>query len=87
MDLIGHTSTETCALYNYIRDNFLDLDDFVFGGDEELSTKCEFGLICHLVKEDTSADNTFCKDSSDEDDVPICMLRKRWLKGDFVLPL
>lgn len=87
IDIIDHTSSETRALYNYIRENLSDIDDFIFGGEKEFPSKCKSGLLCHLVKEDTSADNYLYTDSDDEDDVPITMFRKRWIEGDFLLPL
>jgi hypothetical protein len=87
LDILGHTSNETRALYNYIRENLPDIDDFIFGGEKEFPSKCKSGLLCNLVKEDTSADNNLYIDSDDEDNVPITMFRKRWITGDFVIRL
>jgi len=87
LDILGHISNETRALYNYIRENLPDIDEFIFGGEKEFPSKCKSGLLCNLVKEDTSADNNLYIDSDDEDNVPITMFRKRRITGDFVIPL
>lgn len=87
LDILSHTSSETRALYNYIRENLPDIDEFIFGGEKEFPSKCKSGLLCNLVKDDNSADNYLYIDSDDEDIVPITMFRKRWITGDFVIPL
>lgn len=88
--VIGHSSGQIQALFEYCREKRADIDDFIFGMEKEgkeFPSRSRMGFLCDLTQNNNSANQETFVDSRASEDHPLSELRIRRIPGDYVLPL